>query len=496
MNEFIRVDEWIKEIHEGKREYTEYIRPDGKLMIIEFDKLFKTEETPLNTFVIKKDSYANHSQFICDYINYFLNFYDIEKELIVSYYRLRYLIGNTNRKIKKDNFINLMYSLLFTDNMKDKISRMVEDNYYIDVTDPTQKYNPALEFTNEDAKILHKIGMSIKIMTPILFQYINSAGIVKSEKYLFPFYQQLFYMYSTERDVYEKLYLTVFTKVKVSSGINKKIYDQREMMGVTSMGVVDKLLKENIISETMFKYEFCNNIIAFNSVILNNQLKYFNIEPHAKNMIEVDHKPGSDGLSGLDKLEIGNSVYDESITILSDVAIPNTVARFKATMPIALPDEEIDFYIKNHQRSKFQIRLMFDFYAKYFHGYKNLRNLGERTHFELLILLKRRLQLQGDKYLPQILTGNVNSKLNTRTIQNSKFLEKIENSPLYQSIINDKYSYVEELDKGPILLNYISIMINNTFTYVDYDNPDSLAQEIEINQDILSDEFLKFAKQF
>lgn len=498
MKDFIRVDDWIELIHKGEIEYTEYIKPSGKLMVIEFDKLFHTNSDKLNIFVIKKDSYANHSQFICDYINYFLNFYDEEKELILSYYKLRYLVGNNSTKISKMNFIELLYNILLTDSIKNKIIAMVEDNNYIDVTDPdpTHKYNPLLEFTNDDAKVLHEVGLSIKIMTPILFHYLNSNNIVKSKNYLFPFYHQLFYIYAKDVDVYDKLYRTVLSKVRVNAGINRGSYEQREILGTTYLTVSDRLLKENIISENMFKYEFKNNVVNFNSVILNNQLCYFNIEPYQRALVELDHKPNEDGLSGLSKLEIDNSVVDESDIIFSKVAIPDTIARIKAGMPIDLPKEEVDFYRKYHKPANFQDELVSYWYAKYFHGFKDIDELGELDYFELLVLLKRRLQFQGNKYLPQLLTGNVGPKLNTRTIQNSKFLIKIENSPLYQSIMNNNFAYVKEIDKGQIVLNYLSILINNVFTSVDYDFPEHLGEELEINQDELSDEYLNFVKQF
>jgi hypothetical protein len=73
---------------------------------------------------------------------------------------------------------------------------------------------------------------------------------------------------------------------------------------------------------------------------------------------------------------------------------------------------------------------------------------------------------------------------------------KIENSAIYQTLVNEKFSTLEELKKSNLILNLLSTIINTTFTIVDYDNQDKLGEKLEIaNPDILSDEFLSFLNQ-
>ncbi len=164
-------------------------------------------------------------------------------------------------------------------------------------------------------------------------------------------------------------------------------------------------------------------------------------------------------------------------------------------MQIKIEDYEIEFYKRHHHIHKFQIQLLFYFYARYFGNYRDLNLLTRRQYLTLLIILKRQLQIQGNIYLPQILTGNIESKLNTRTIQNTKFLMKIENSAIHQSLIQDKFSTLVEINKSNLILNLLSTILNTTFTIVDYDNPEKLGEKIEVNPDIVSDEFLNFLNQ-
>jgi hypothetical protein len=488
--DIIKVDEWVA------GEDDKYVYYDGKLVIIPFDVIYQQDISAIKTFVIKKDSYVKRLGDITHYTNYFITNYDEEKELLMSYLKLKFLIDNKKAKIKSPTaFIKAMYSILFTDTMQKKISNMVEDNYYVDLTSKDgNKYAEQLEFTNDHARVMMKISMSMKIMVPVLFHYINTYNLNK-EVPLFNFYERLFYMYSEEIDIYNKLWITIQAKVKNNVSKNRLLWDQREILGVDPLTEADKMLKEKIISETMFKYTFDKNIISFNSVVIDKQLGYFIIEPYDHTMVELSGKKDSEGLSGLDKLEMNSYKIDESLVILSNINIKNTIKKIKKSMNVDIPKEEIQFYKENHNINKFQVQLVYYYYAKHFGGYRDLNLLTRKQYLKLLVLLKRRLQFQGLVYLPQILTGNV-EKLNKRTIQNAKFLMKIENSAIYQTLVNEKFSTLEELKKSNLILNLLSTIINTTFTIVDYDNQDKLGEKLEIaNPDILSDEFLSFLNQ-
>jgi hypothetical protein len=495
---FIKVDEW------EPTEQDNIIKYDNKLIIIPFDKIFNKQYIQaLNTFIIKKDSYVKRlgndpilGKGICHYINYFIKFYDNNNELLMTYAKLKYMIDRKSQKIKLKSYIKALYMILFTDSMKEKISKMIEDNYYIDLTSSDGKqYTESLEFTNEHAKIMMKISLSMKIMVPVLFHYVNSYNILKEKKYLYQFYEPLFSLYSDTINIYNKLYISTLAQVNKNYNINPKQWAQREINGIDPLTYLNELLRDKIISETMFKYTFEKNIINFNSVVLRKQLEYFIKEKYDYTPIELTNVKNEDGLSGLDKLEMNSNKIDESLIILSDINIKKTIKRIKKRMNIKINDEELNFYKKFHKINKFQVQLVFYFYAKYFGGFRDLNLLTRKQYLMLLILLKLRLQLQGNVYLPQILTGNIQSKLNTRTIQNTKFLMKIENSSIYQTLMKDKFFTLDELKKSNLILNLLSTVLNTTFTFVDYNSPEILGDKIEINSDIVSDEFLNFLNQ-
>jgi hypothetical protein len=491
---FVRVDEW------NPLKTDEIVKHDGKLIIIPFDKIFNTSDI-LNTFVIKKDSYVKRladneqGKGIIHYINYFIKFYDLNKELLVSYVKLKYLIDDKKKNIKLNSFIKSLYSILFTTTMIDKIHQMVEDNYYVNLeVRSDKKYAESLEFTNEHAKIMMKISMSMKLMLPIVFHYLNSNNMNKESNYLFQIYEDLFDLFSEDIDIYNKLWISTSAKVNLSANQHKTIWEQLEVFGADPLLYVDILLKEKIISETMFKYTFDKNIVSFNSVVLEKQLGFYVGAPYPYTLYELSSVKNEEGLSGIDKLEMNSNKIDESLIILSNINIKKTIKKIKNKMNMEIPKEEIEYYMKHHTPHKFQVQLVFYFYAKYFGGHKDLNLLTKKQYYKLLVYLKRRLQIYGATYLPQILTGNISGKINSRTIQNTKFLMKIEGSSLYKKM-EEKFSTVLEMNKTNLILQLLSTILNTTFTIVDYDNPEKIGEVIEVNFDIVSDEFLNFLNQ-
>lgn len=490
-NSFIRVDEWKPSPEDNKITY------DGKLIVIPFDKLFNRQNNDvLNNFIIKKESYVRKLEDICKYINYFIKFYDDDNELLLAYLKLKFLIDNKRNDIPIETYVKFVYNILLSDSMCKKIIKMVEDNYYIDLSSNSDvKYNESLEFTNEHAKVMMQISISMKLMIPVMCHYLNSYGYIKNKDYIFRFYEGLFDLFGSETDIYNKLFISISSKVNVSYARNRVIWQQREIAGVDALTHTSKLLKDNIICETMFKYAFNKNIISFNYVVLEKQLGFFLIERYDTNRIELSAKKDLSGLSGLDKLEMNSSKIDESIVILSDINIKQTIKRIKKNMHMSIPDDEIRFYRENLKITRFQSQLVFYYYAKYFNGYRDLNMLNRTQYLKLLIMLKKRLQYQNFIYFPQILSANIESKLNARTIRNDKFLTKIQSSPIYQSLVENKYSTLNDIGKDDTILNLLSTLLNTVFTFVDYEHQDITGKVIEVNQDMISDEFLNFLNQ-
>ena len=112
-------------------------------------------------------------------------------------------------------------------------------------------------------------------------------------------------------------------------------------------------------------------------------------------------------------------------------------------------------------------------------------------HIKLLILAKRQLRRDNYEQLPDLLTSVAQGKMSMRLLQSAKHTNELKSAAIYQDTMNNKY---------PALINFrddefnsiISRVLNNTFTYVDYEDQEKTGTVIEFNNSIISDDILRF----
>lgn len=317
----------------------------------------------------------------------------------------------------------------------------------------------------------------------------------------------------TPINMYNKLYVYVKAKVLESNSNNSMIFEQREIFGVDVYSVIKNFLKKVLISENIVKYKFNEhwnpklkkyneNIVGLNKTIIKYQISYFLKEQYQKNITEVTNTKNAEGLSASDKMMMNMSKLNEGDHILTDINLETTIADIRKRIDVPISEEEIAYYRENMIPSDLQIQLLISVYANEFKSFKDLNTVTRRDYIILALLMKKRLLTDsgyrtdetGEVYpvaLPYILTGNIESEVNTRTIRNQKYLAKIEESYLYKTIKEDKYRTLNEIDPDCIK-NLLSQFINTKFTYCTYENPALTGTVIEYTEDRISDELLFF----
>lgn len=200
-----------------------YVDRDGKLFVCYFEKIFpKNAENvmPYDRFIISKASYEAQLDVITRYINFFINTYDKDMELMTAYLKLKFAIDK--QKMYDENavngFIDLIYDVMFTPTMVDKIRLMVEENYLDDIESDEgdkkkyvkteKKHLESLEFTNQHVKVLLAISFGIKILSPVMFHYtrMNNVDIGKDTYTIYKFYERLFVIFGfgTDYNIYNE----------------------------------------------------------------------------------------------------------------------------------------------------------------------------------------------------------------------------------------------------------------------------------------------------
>ena len=488
------LDHW--EIPEEDR----ILKAMDKTITIDFHKFFHIPESNFNKFYLQyKDSYVSKLNLITHYINYFIKFYDDDDELLGNYLRVKYWldINPENYPRKRSDFIKLLYTSLITDTMYDKIKRMVEDNYRIDLAQTNKdniKFSESLEFTNEHAKLLLMISIVIKILIPITLHYITQYKDKREIHNLSMYYKPIFDIIEEREHVnlYGKLFNSIHVKVNLSETKNKLIWEKYEMEQQDASSYAKELLDKNIIVDNIFKYLFIKNIIAFNSVIIETQLDFFVIKNLGINLREISTDKDSEGLSSLDKLEMNTTKIDESLIVISKINIKQTIKRIKKELNFTITDEEHNWYKRYLTITPIGQTLLFYYYARYFNGYRDLKSITKKQYIQLMILMKKALELNGDLWLPQILSADIEGRINARTIHNTKLIDKVEASEAYNKMLTDKYSALKGMNKQNIILNLLSTLLNTQFKYCDYDTQEINGTVIEPDFDQLCQEFIDF----
>lgn len=134
---------WIKfKCHPLDKKF--FCRP--KTMIIHFDKeldyLGNENIASLNEWHVTKLSYSSYLPKMCNELDFFECLYDKEGELISALFRIKYLIDvdNVSYTMKNfDAFKDLCYKTIFTQSMKDKITKMVDENYVDDIEEENDR---------------------------------------------------------------------------------------------------------------------------------------------------------------------------------------------------------------------------------------------------------------------------------------------------------------------------------------------------------------------
>ena len=172
---------------------------------------------------------------ICQYLNYFEKYYDIDKELLMIIYEIKVSIDYIHSYSKQNFMDDINRYIIRNFNLTRKIRHFVDDNYSMKLSSNNNK-TPNLQFNNKHAKVLYEISLLTNMYIPLATHYMY-IHFIKNSQDIQDFMLQLFDMcmvkYEEERGIYiyNKLYETATSVVNKSISVDKVLWQKNLIRG-------------------------------------------------------------------------------------------------------------------------------------------------------------------------------------------------------------------------------------------------------------------------
>lgn len=427
---------------------------------------------------------------MCHYINYFEKFYDQEKEYLTVLCRIRFMMGY-GTGYTKNSFIYDIRRYMLSDSIISKVTRMVNDNYRLTLNYKSIT-NPALQYTDEHAKMLMTMSVLMNFIIPLLthFAYVNKIADI--DTFLLEVYDYIIYMYP-DVDIYSKMYETCVTNVFKNEQRNKGLWMKQDIRGLDTVIHSDNSL-DNIVLNIMPKYTFKRNVINFNFTSINNNTGFqiTDIEYEFSYVSLSSSKRDEDSTSDFDKFESTLTKRNEQIYLQNKV---NCFGTNEVIDSIYGPfdDNEINFYMKELSDdngnciNSFQKQLIFNIFYKYFGDSTSINAINKIDYIKLMISAKKILQSQYMIILPYIVTARVDKLVGRKTV-NKKEMTKLEASRYYPLVVQ-KYQNEKIVRQ---ILSTIATIISSEFRIVDFHDLNLNGRKIEVIPDMIIEEYLMY----
>lgn len=488
-------EDWVKE--KRKEEDIIFIYDQGLLTVFFERKLnFKLENPTISMFTFKS-KYRKQTDVICNHLNYFTKFYDPDKRYMAALLKVKTLLDSREEFLNKEAFIELLYDTIITEPILEQVFQLVDLNNRrsIECEKKTIKYGKEFSFTDQHNIILYRMSMCTNLLIPLILHYSYRFTHTNKMFLISEYYDPLFKICGKGINLKEKLFHFILNETKNSETRDSKIWQDKALMGdIDPISFAEKEL-QNIVSNIIPKFDYTENShnIALIRSAISSDFRNFTKEKYKLYPSEIStDRDNDDSLSQQDKLEMTISRKDVSNIIISTVNKETVLDKLEEKLKIKVTEDEKNYYKKHYKPTEFQIELIKLYYAKYFNGFNEMTSLNADQFNRLVVLMKYQMQAQGYKYLQHLIIGKMLNKSSTKTLRSVKFVEKIENSSTYKRLVERKYKKLLKLKGDKIILDMLSILLKTRFAFVDFNNQKLLGKNIEIDDDLLCDEFLMF----
>lgn len=377
---------------------------------------------------VEKRSFINKLNNTLRYINYFIEYFDYDDELMNAYLNMMMQIGSKNIDLDPETFIQSLYAYFSTDSMLQKISNMVEyntDETLIKKTD--RSYDESIQLTIDHLKAIMGVSCIHKFIIPIVghyycmkSSYLKKSRITDKDMYLMAFgsFMSAFDEYYNVV-LYEKLYCTAGTRIKKTMNTESTMWKRRYQFGTTMTSYANQLLKDFIVDISQ-KAVFGLSAIIFIHVCFDNSIHTELIQQDKWEFSEMRMEASdsvNETMTRWDKWQTDKSFHSQKDRIRSYVSIQDAIrwmgekvgldftllrtdkeCKNKRTKKLK---DELDFYRENLVQpiSDEQIFLIYQYYSSQTGCMADTNMLEIEDIIKIIMIMKRDLKARNLIYL-------------------------------------------------------------------------------------------------
>lgn len=531
------LEQWYKDAHVGQYVHMEQMS-DGnghtfttKRIQFEFGRMLKGYDSNLDDRglnpVVERLSFATMSKmsFINNignplrYINYFIEYFDDDDELMRAYFHVMFQIMLDDLDLDPQAFIETVYAAFTTDSMIEKIVRMVEwntDDGLIKKGDRT--FDESIQLTIEHLKAIMGVSCLHKFVIPLVSHYYNTRTRLLEEAHMTDkdLYYYMFTSFIPVFDetydicLYNKLYHTSTTRITKTANQESVMWDRRRRVGTTPTSYTNELMRD-FVTDISQKAVFCKSAIVFIHVCMDKAIRNTLIQSDKYDYADMAMEASdsvNQTVSRFDRWQTDKSFHSQKYRIRAYVSIKESLDRLgrefgldfkkmrsnkpkdiKATQELRM---EYCYYRDNLPKplNDTQTYILQLYYAGRLSGAEDIKNMEFPDIVKLIMIMKRDFASRNYNYLPFFISGKVDAAAGKK--YNRRRIEKLITShPLYDDWMAE-YVDTEELLNKDKMYNEIKTIVACPIIVVDYEYEELRGQLMRPSETCTIDEIMRF----
>lgn len=453
---------------------------------------------------MNKKSFINKIGNTLRYINYFIEYFDDDDELMLAYFQLMFQIMNKKIELEPESFIENVYAYFTTDSMKEKIIRMVEYN-----TDETlikkadNVYDESVQLTVEHLKAIMAVSCIHKFIIPIVGHYYNmKSGLLEKKNmtdkdlyyYIFSSFIPVFDEYY-DISLYDKLYHTATTRVKKTANQESPMWGRRHRFGTTPTSFTNQLMRDFLIDISQ-KAVFCKSAIIFIHVCFDKSIRNELIQPDKYEFTEMKMEASdsvNETISRFDRWQMDKTFHSQKDRIRAFVSIKDSLdymgalvgldfKRMRSNKPKDIKKtkelrEEYEYYRDNitQPMNDSQMYIIQLYYASILGCAEDVKMMEVPDMLKLIMIMKRDFASRNYNYLRFFISSTLLLTENRR--YDKRKMEKLfTNHPCFDDLANQyPDASMFNLDK---ICNDCKTIVSCPIRVVDHDYPEFQGEKL------------------